>query len=413
MKPAGKFAILLLVIGFAYGALRWYQQTTGKSVVSLPGRSGAAGSGSDPSNGGGSGGEPANVRGGELELITSATKKGWLEKQAELFSARSGGKTTIRIRYIETRAAMQAILTGREKPVLWSPSSPIWAKRLAQVWTDPKFHPGEPPVIDTQDNRRFRSYLRTPIVFLTTKERARYLRPLLSGPDPWGAIRDLSLGKRSVPGMGGKFRFAHADPLNANSGFLTIGMILDSYSRKSGGGDDLVRIASSAGFVQYLTELERGLVYDEPVRGGSSALVKAFLDNPSRYGVITSYESSALDAARSYPDIAVIYPNPTVVSEQTVVVLSGKWVSPEQQDAAQAFLEFLRQPDSLSEGVKGNFRAADETGPALTDTLRRNREQGFQQNYSAIDLPPYDALNAAAFQWRVHVARLSATAARR
>ena len=62
---------------------------------------------------------------------------------------------------------------------------------------------------------------------------------------------------------------------------------------------------------------------DAPVREGSSALMKAFLDTPDRYDVITAYESAALEAAAKNPEVAVLYPNPTVASEQVVVVLNA------------------------------------------------------------------------------------------
>lgn len=414
VKPAGKLVILILVAGIAVGLWRWYKGRGGTLPTLSAGQTAQNGvpPAASAGNGGvdfpGGGGTSGGGGGGNLVLITSATKKGWLENQADKFSQQGHGKITLR--YYETRAAMQAILNGKEKPVLWAPSSPIWAQRLGEAW--PQFHGGESSPVSLSDPASFRVYLRSPLVFLTTKERAQYLRPLLGGSDPWGLLRELSLGKKTVPGMGGKFRFAHADPLNANSGFLTLGMILGDYARRHGG--DPAQVANSPAFIQYLTELERGLIYDEPVRGGSSAVYKAFLDDPSRYGVITTYESNALEGAASYPDIAVIYPNPTAVSEQAVAVMNGTWVSPEQKQTAAAFLDFLAQPDSIKEGVATHFRPGPNlgSGASLDGELAQYASQGFRTDFTPAQLPTYAALNDAASQWRVHVAHLPVSGTR-
>jgi hypothetical protein len=90
-------------------------------------------------------------------LITSATKKGWLESQVERFNAEKGGN--VRIEYLETRDALQAILNGKQKPTLWSPSAPLWATRLSEKWAED--HGGDALVSDSDPNT-YRIYLRTP-----------------------------------------------------------------------------------------------------------------------------------------------------------------------------------------------------------------------------------------------------------
>jgi len=413
LKPAGRFALLILIAGIAFGIWRWYRMSSGGKGSGLPSLTQGLPQKTDREGvAPGATGEaaPSGSSGGDLVLITSATKRGWLEEQVDRFNGQQGGKMPIHVRYVETRAAMQAILAGKEKPVLWSPSSPIWAQRLSEAWSLPEFHHGsdDPVPVELNDTSRFRIYLRSPLVFLTTKARATYLRPLLGGQDPWGSLRDLSLGRRKVPGQSGPFRFAHADPLSANSGFLTIAMILSDYVRRHGGSPETV--ANSAAFIQYLTELEHGLVYDDTVRGGSSAIFKAFLDDPSRYGVITTYESNALEAAASYPDLVVIYPIPTVVSEQTVVSFGGSWVTPEERAEARAFLDFLAQPESIAAGAKSHSRPVSaSSGASLDAELDGFRDRGFRKDFRSVDPPNYAALNAAAYQWRLHVAHLSAT----
>jgi len=330
-----------------------------------------------------------------LTLVTSATKKGWLENEVERFNTEKGGN--IKIQYLETRDALQAIYNDKATPVLWSPSSPIWALQLSSVWQ--KKHGGD-PLVNTSDPNTYRVYLKSPIVFVTTREKATFLRPLLTGNKAWTNIAALSAGKQRLPGASRPFIFAHADPIASNSGFLTLGLILNSYVQDTGGAQSAEYAAKSDGLLSYVQRVEKTMPLDGAVRGGSSALMKAFLDDPNRYDVITSYESSALEAAATHPNIVVLYPNPTVVSEQVVAVLSGPWTTPDQKATAANLLTYLGSNDSLKEGIATHFRPEQSSGDlTLGPELTRFQSQGFQQSYTAIELPSYEALNTLAYRW--------------
>ncbi|MBC8139712.1 MAG: substrate-binding domain-containing protein, partial [Fibrella sp.] len=136
MKPIGRLILFLLVAGLAFGGWQLYQRSGGKTPsIAIPGvkkepvddapkNNDTARNDDTPRN------TPAPKGSGtSLTLITSATKKGWLEAQVERFNAEKGGN--VRIEYIETRDALQAILHGKQKPTLWSPSAPLWATRLS------------------------------------------------------------------------------------------------------------------------------------------------------------------------------------------------------------------------------------------------------------------------------------------
>src|SRR5262249_9435515 len=149
-----------------------------------------------------------------------------------------------------------------------------------------------------------------------------------------------------------------------NSGMLTMGLILNEFGQNE---SDLQQFAEGKTFLRDLTELERSLVYDAAARKGTTQLTKAFLDNPSRYDVISTYESSALEAAPSHPEIAVIYPNPTVFAEHSVCVLQGDWVSDQQREGANRFMEFLSSDQAQADGVKLAFRPASGSRYSLND----------------------------------------------
>jgi len=254
------------------------------------------------------------------------------------------------------------------------------------------------------DPNAYRVFLRSPLVFLTTQRKAKFLRPLLGGSNPWLALRKLSLHQLKTPWTW--FRFSHADPLTSSSGMLTLGLILYDYGERTGQGGSLARLSTDPKFLQYLSELERSLIYDKPAEQGTTKLTQAFLEDASRYDVITAYESAALEAAPHNPDLAVIYPHPTAVSEHAVSLLTGDWATPEQREGALAFINFLGSKEALQSGLKYHFRPAQPSSAlSLANELTRYNAQGFQQSYSAIDLPPYEALNSAAYQWHLHIAK--------
>ena len=259
LKPLGKLTLLILVLGIAFGGFKIWNQSRGAAAVSSTGET-AKDSGIDTTiNRDVSRIKSETVSSGEIQIISSNTKEGWLAEQINAFNARQNQGVKVVARAVETREAMTGILNGQYKPALWSPSSVIWADRLDEVWQQKT----QQTLLDTGDINSYRQIFKSPIVFLTTKEKAKFLRPLLEN-DAWSNIRKISAGKIRVPY--GKFKWAHADPLNANSGMLTMALILSDYSEKTGQGGSIGQVAKSPAFASYLGELEKDFVADEAVK---------------------------------------------------------------------------------------------------------------------------------------------------
>ncbi len=401
----GKFVILIVALGIAIGGWRMWQSqnpNAGKPggggfqlpKVNVPGLGNKTGG--PNSDGGNENGSQDNTAIGVVEIpfVITAAKKDWVGEQVDRFNAANAGKWKIVTKPVPSREAMHGILAGNIKPVLWSPGSPVWPARLAEAYSQQN----NKTVVDLSDPNAYRVFLRSPLVFLTTRRKAQFLRPLLGGSDPWGALKQLSTGQRKTPWGG--FRFSHADPLTSSSGVMTMGLILFDYAQKTGQTESLAQVAVSKRYISYMRELDRSLVYDKPAREGTTKLTNAFLDDLTRYDVITAYESAALAAAPKNPDIAVIYPNPTAVSEHAVTLLNADWVAEDQRQGALAFLQFLGSKESLQGGLKYFFRPAQAGGAlSLAPVLSRHSAQGFKDSYATVELPPYEALNAASYQW--------------
>ncbi len=412
LTAPGKIVVLLLALGFAIGGFRlWSRSRLGQDLApgtplsgsnlgaptAIVGSAGAAPRSGTDANSGAGASVPENAN--AVTLLTSKSSKGWLLNQIEKFNAQqasAGGSLKVVPQFVETREAMHGILEGTIKPVLYAPSTTVWAQRLQSAWKEK--HGSD--ILNMDDAASYRVYLKTPLVLVTTQDKARFLRPLLGRPGGWQKLHDLSTGKIKAPW--GKWQWSHADPLTANSGTMTLGAILADYANASA-QDDLAAVARSQKFRSYVRELEGGLKFDLPAQSGSSALFAAFVADPSRYDCITTYESNALAAAAKNPALAVIYPQPTVVSESVSAVLSTEWVSPQQKKVAQDFLQFLGSPDSIREGVTEGQRPIASSDTTQAARLSGLSAQGFNQSFTSVELPPYEALNAAAFNWKQDV----------
>ncbi len=387
IKPGGWIIILLLLAAIIFGV------RSCRSLVAS--RQSPGGSGGSTAASGGGGSTPAEAANGDIVVSTTGTKQKWMQAEIAKFNSQSpGGKVSLQV--AESRDAMHGILEGKMQPVLWSPSSPVWVYQLANVW--PGAHGGA-KIADVNDSQDYRVLFKSPLVFLTTKEKAAFLRPLLSGPAPWEAVRQLSVGQRKAPW--GRFRFAYADPLNASSGLLTMSLIVTEYVQ-SHGQSDPTAAASTSQFATYLSQINRAFVRD-PKAAGSSALEKAYAANPQSRDFITAYESAALAEIEQNPDLVMIYPNPTANADQSIYALSGSWVTDSQKTTASAFLDFLSKPEALDDGVQYYFRPAQNGAQTLSNRLSPAARAQYKASYASIDLPPYDALNEAASQWRLEM----------
>ena len=383
IKPGG-WAIIVALLAIVFFGIRSFHKP-GQTV-------GVANSPPAVTTGGSSTAQAAN---GDILVSTTKTKKQWMQTEIDKFNGQSqGGKVSLQL--AESRDAMHGILDGKMQPVLWSPSSPVWAYQLANVW--PSAHGGA-QIADINNSQTYRRLFKSPLVFVTTKEKAVYLRPRLTGPQPWEAVRQLSLGQKKAPW--GRFKFAYADPLSASSGMLTMSLIIANYVQSHPGSDPVKAVATPQ-FAAYLSQIDRAFVRD-PSATGSSDLEKAFAADPDSRDFITAYENAALATIAANPDLVILYPSPTANADQTIYQLSGSWVTDAQKTTATAFLDFVSKPEALDDGVQYFFRPAENGGQTLAARLAPAAAAQFQQSYSSVDLPPYEALNEAASQWRLQM----------
>jgi ABC-type Fe3+ transport system substrate-binding protein len=111
---------------------------------------------------------------------------------------------------------------------------------------------------------------------------------------------------------------------------------------------------------------------------------------PSLYDFVAVYEATAIEQAENavgrYGELQVYYPPATSLSDHPFCVLQADWVSPEQAQAAQLFLDYLtgREMQELAL-LEHGFRPVDDDIPL---DQPGSPLQQYAANGLRIDLPP-------------------------
>jgi ABC-type molybdate transport system substrate-binding protein len=377
VKPQGKIIIIICVMLLAGGAYRMFQ-TTGtvpgggsNNPTNVPGNGNSATTpveGQDPAPT-----TPSNPAGQTtLTLLTSSSKEKMLKQIAESFQ-KNNPNITVVFKTRESRDGLQAILSGAEKPDLYSPSDAVLVDSLNDAWK--KQHGGQ-QLINTSSPEEDITFAETPIVFLTNTHNEPTLRPILTGARPYTDMRKQSA-----------LRFSFATPLNSGSGLLSLG-----------------QMQSEGNLSASLKAMKGQILYDDAARKGSSQLVEAYINEMRTQGVsprafITAYESKALEVVHANPslNLRVIYPSRVPVAAQRIVFLDTN--SP-NANAARAFLAFLKTPEAADVLVQNNLHPKFDRD-TLATTLSEASASGFRTTTIAEHAPsvPYNDLMNSVKIW--------------
>ncbi|MEN8219256.1 MAG: substrate-binding domain-containing protein [Pseudomonadota bacterium] len=288
-----------------------------------------------------------------ITIATSSTKEEFMEKVVANFNAggyrtRSGAKIKIELKHVLSGGSMNDILSGKLKPVVWSPGVESWVKQLN----------GKTSLM----SQACQPTIYSPLGIAMWRPMAEALG-WPNKPISWKTI--IALAEDGWASYGhpewGSFHFGHAHPKYSNAGLLTMTSFVYGMTAKT-------------------DTLKPKEVYD------AKTALKALAQNTSKYGMITTdllnsmdehgssflhavatFESDTVDFNLNHGNglLAFIFPaDGTFFASHPYCILDkAEWVNPEQAEAAAIFRDYLLKPSQQRLAVDSLLRPLDSNIP--------------------------------------------------
>ena len=336
-----------------------------------------------------------------LKVAYGSEKKTWFEEQARAFE-RSGAKTQSgRAIQVQGQAqgsgeAVRDIVSGKFKAHVYSPASRVYLPLLNSEWMHATGKPK--PVVGEGE-----PLLLSPIVIAMWKPMAE----ALGWPAKALSWKDLMKVAADKQGWGtyghpewGRFKLGHTHPEFSNSGLLSV--LAEAYA---GAGKTRALTAedvAGAPTRALLTSIEGTVVHYGKSTGFFSDKMQQ--RGPGYVSGAVLYENLVIESYSKPSDapfpLVSIYPvEGTFWSDHPYAVLDADWVGPEEREAAQLLLTFLKARPAQERALALGFRPAD---PAVAITAPVDLAHGAdpKQPQTLLEVPGADVLEKLLAAWR-------------
>jgi len=328
----------------------------------------------------------------EVSMLYSTEKKDWIESAAAGFQAEHP-EIKLTLRGMGSLQAADAILDGREKPVIWSPADSLVLNLLVSDW-DARYHTA---LVDVSGQDRPDPLVITPLVFVAWEDRARVLLAEGGGSISWTSIQKAVSSNQGWPAIGGKaewgfVKLGHTDPTQSNSGLQALLLMTMEYYKKSSG----LQVADvlNADYQAWIASIEKGVAKFEPSTGTFMTDMVRF--GPSKYDIAAVYEGIAIsqieNAQGRWGNLRIYYPSTTIWSDHPAALLQGDWVTEAQKAAARTWIAYLESRPIQEKALALGFRPASPDVPIQSsdpnNPFVRYASYGVQAEIPPVATPP-------------------------
>jgi Ca-activated chloride channel family protein len=288
-----------------------------------------------------------------IDISSSNTKEDWMNAVVEKFNNEehklpSGQLIFVRVTHVTSGGSQTAILEGRSAPTVWSPGDQSWVDTANQTWRDRN---GKPLVSEACAPTVY-----APIGFAMWRPMAE----ALGWPDQpisWDDLADLSADPEGWKTLG------HPD--FSNVGLLMMTALAYSIEGKTSG------LTPDEVYADPVVEAFRRVEQNTYHYGIQSRPLMQLLAQrgPTYLHAVTSSEAETLKTNAEFKDqlrfpLVFIFPaKGTFWSEQPYCILDGEWVTDEQKQAAQIFLDYILDRDQQALAVSNYVRPVDPSIP--------------------------------------------------
>ena len=352
----------------------------------------------------------------EISVLYSTEKEAWLSEVIANFESSNarvnGHPIQIELEKMGSWEINAAVLEGARQPVIVSPASSLQVAALQ----DASISQFGQSLVNPANTTSCRSVVTTPLVLVAWKERADVMWGRQPGKTLWRDLHDALIDPRGWAAYNnpdwGYVKFGHTDPLKSNSGFMSILLMTYGYFNKTSGVTSS-DILTDSEYQQWFLETEASIGQFEYSTGPLMQKMVAY--GPSTFDMITVYEATAIEQAENalgrYGELRVYYPPALLWSDHPFCVLNADWVSPEQAQAAQLFIDYLTSPPAQELALmKHGFRPVDKSVQLEQSgsPFERYAANGFIADLSSqpeVAIPAGNVLNTLREFWSRNVTR--------
>jgi len=307
-----------------------------------------------------------------VDFYSSNTKEKWIDEIVEDFNAggnrtQDGKPIVIAAHHVTSGGSYQAIMDGDIQPIIWSPGSGIWVEKANQTWRD---RTGRPLIPNTE---ACPPTLHIPLVIGMWRPMAE----ALGWPDEpigWADLADLAMHPDGWAAYGhpewGKFKFGHAHPDFSNSAMLSV--IAEVYAAAGKTTGLTIEDIKSTPVRERIAAVEQAIVHYG--KWDKWILNKMVERGPEYLHATPTYENNVVlynmeRADELHFPLVSIYPREgTFWVTNPACILNTDWVSEEQKEAAEIWIDYMIAEEQQARMMKWALRPA-ETHVALSDPI--------------------------------------------
>jgi hypothetical protein len=273
-----------------------------------------------------------------ISMLYSPEKQAWIEWAQDQY-VRENPRVQVKLTPLESKASIEALLLGQEKPVVWSPESRLELGEAAarfHTQTGRSLYPDSPSFAPL-------SLVETELVLVAWESRAQVLDAYLrknggQKPAVWQRLIEAAAspaGWRALegPARWGNVKLGYTDPLQTNSGVWALYLAcLEAVGGTQLGPEHLDDPA--------VVELLRAVAAPQevPLTSDRELLARMGQFGPSRYDLVVVDENLAIGAldipAERWERLVLVYPPRLAANDHPAVVLDLEGISDEPSGAA-------------------------------------------------------------------------------
>ncbi|MEW6265345.1 MAG: VWA domain-containing protein [Thermodesulfobacteriota bacterium] len=289
----------------------------------------------------------------EISFYNSSAKRNWINEMVKEFHA--GGAAVgnrpikVTVAHVTSGGSLDDLKDGKIKPDLWSPGDDSWLHLAAMHWRDVK----QKTLFDG-----FTPLVNIPLIVAMWEPMAK----ALGHPQPigWRDIAKVAANPQGWAALGhpewGKFRWGHAHP-DANSGFLTI--VSEIYAVLGKTQNISTEDLKNPKVINFLREFEGAVEHYGLSNDWIDDLMHA--KGPSYLSATVQYENTIIESNAKHKNkpfkMVAVYPREgNFWTQHPVAILKEEWMTPEKEEAARKFIDFLLGKKAQSTAMKMGLR---------------------------------------------------------